>query len=311
MNKKIIFSSGGTGGHIFPTIGVMQYFLKKGYSSILVTDLRGNQYLKNNLEIKSYILNTDTPLNKKNYKKFFSYIKIFLSIIKSLFLLKKEKPNLVFGLGGYVSFPISVAAKMLNIPLIIYENNMVLGRTNSYLLPFAKKILLATDTISNYPPKYKTKIKKVGHVIREDILNYSPLQNKKQNGHFSILVLGGSQGAEIFGIIIPKVIKRMNENGFKIKIYHQCIKNQEEKLKNFYRENNISNNVFEFTGNILEFILKFVPDDIKKEYESYISEKNVEAGRLYLHDSSIWHDAMSFEDNTYQFFIALDINARL
>ena len=48
----------------------------------------------------------------------------------------------------------------------------------------------------------------------------------------------------------------MNENGFKIKIYHQCIKNQEEKLKNFYRENNISNNVFEFTGNILEFILK-------------------------------------------------------
>ena len=162
----------------------------------------------------------------------------------------------MFGLGGYVSFPISVAAKMLNIPLMIYENNMVLGRTNSYLLPFAKKILLATDTISNYPPKYKTKIKKVGHVIREDILNYSPLQNKKQNGHFSILVLGGSQGAEIFGIIIPKVIKRMNENGFKIKIYHQCIKNQEEKLKNFYRENNISNNVFEFTDNILEFILK-------------------------------------------------------
>ena len=48
----------------------------------------------------------------------------------------------------------------------------------------------------------------------------------------------------------------MNENGFKIKIYHQCIKNQEEKLKNFYRENNISNNVFEFTDNILEFILK-------------------------------------------------------
>ena len=54
---------------------------------------------------------------------------------------------------------------------------------------------------------------------------------------------------------------------------------------------------------------KLIWNDIKKEYESYISEKNVEAGRLYLHDSSIWHDAMSFEDNTYQFFIALDINA--
>lgn len=54
---------------------------------------------------------------------------------------------------------------------------------------------------------------------------------------------------------------------------------------------------------------KLVWNDIKKEYESYIPERNIEAGRLYLHDSSIWHDAMSFEDNTYQFFIALNIES--
>ena len=54
---------------------------------------------------------------------------------------------------------------------------------------------------------------------------------------------------------------------------------------------------------------KLVWNDIKKEYESYIPIENIEAGRLYLHDSSIWHDAMSFEDNTYQFFIALSPNA--
>jgi hypothetical protein len=56
---------------------------------------------------------------------------------------------------------------------------------------------------------------------------------------------------------------------------------------------------------------KLVWNDIHKTYESYVPEKNIEAGRLYLHDSSIWHDAMSFEDDTYQFFIALDINANL
>ena len=127
-DKSIILTSGGTGGHIFPAIGIMQYLKKKGYKVKIVTDSRSSQYLKKNSEIKFFILNTDTPLNKKNYKKFFSYIKIFLSIIKSLFILKKEKPNMVFGLGGYVSFPISIASKILNIPLIIYENNFKLDK---------------------------------------------------------------------------------------------------------------------------------------------------------------------------------------
>ena len=51
-NKKIIFSSGGTGGHIFPTLEIVEYFMKKGYQVNIVTDLRGSQYIKNNSQIK-------------------------------------------------------------------------------------------------------------------------------------------------------------------------------------------------------------------------------------------------------------------
>ena len=88
MNKKIIFSSGGTGGHIFPTVSISQFFLKKGYKVVLATDLRGSKYLKKNFQIQSYILNTDTPVGKNLLMKFVSFTKIFLSIIKSLFFLK-------------------------------------------------------------------------------------------------------------------------------------------------------------------------------------------------------------------------------
>ena len=67
-NYKIIFSSGGTGGHIFPTLSAIKYFCKKKYNVVLVTDPRGNKYLEDYKEFKSYILNTDTLFKKKIFK---------------------------------------------------------------------------------------------------------------------------------------------------------------------------------------------------------------------------------------------------
>ena len=254
-NKKIIFSSGGTGGHIFPTLEIVEYFMKKGHQVKIVTDLRGSQYIKNNSQIKLFILNTDTPFNKMYFKKIYSYLKIFLSIIKSLFFLIREKPNLVFGLGGYVSFPLSISARILNISLVIYENNVVIGKTNNFLLPFAKKVLIASDKIYNCPTKYKNKIHLVGHILRKKITDHSLRKEKKRDDSFSIVVLGGSQGAEVFGKSTPLAVKKLKESGYRIKIFHQCIKKQKDSLIDFYNNNKIENNVFEFTDNILEYML--------------------------------------------------------
>ena len=219
MHKKIIFTSGGTGGHIFPAINLMKYFSRKGYDVLLVTDKKGKNFLKKFSKFNSLIINVNSPINKNLIEKILSYSIILYSILKSILILLKEKPVLVFGFGGYVSFPVSFVSKFFRIPLIIYENNYVLGRTNKYLLSFAKKLLIATDTISNCPKKYKNKIVKVGHILREDILNYSSFENKNKSDYFSILILGGSQGAEIFGKIVPEVIKRVQQFGYKINIY--------------------------------------------------------------------------------------------
>ena len=68
MTKKIIFTAGGTGGHIFPAINLMKHFFNKGYDVLIVTDNRGNNFMKNYFEFKSYIINASTPTNK-NYIK--------------------------------------------------------------------------------------------------------------------------------------------------------------------------------------------------------------------------------------------------
>ena len=255
MSKKIIFSGGGTGGHIFPAINLMKHFLDKEYKALLVTDNRGNNFIKNHSEFKSYILNSATPTNKNLFRKFFSYFLIFYSIIRSIIILKKEKPDLIFGFGGYVSFPISFASRFLNLPLIIYENNMILGRANKYLSSFSKKIFLAKKITSNFPEKYKSKTYEVGSILNKNIINRKLIEEKNNEEKFSILVLGGSQGAEIFGIIIPTVVKMINDAGYEVEINQQCIISQKNSIIDFYEKNNIKNYVFEFDKNILKLVL--------------------------------------------------------
>ena len=234
MSKKIIFSGGGTGGHIFPAINLMKHFFDKGYKVLLVTDNRGNNLVKNYSEFKSYILRAGTPTNKNLFQKFFSYFLIFYSMIRSINILKNEKPDLIFGFGGYVSFPISFVSRFFNLPLIIYENNMVLGRANKYLSSFSKKILLAKRVTKNFSEKYKNKTYEVGSILNKNIINYSPFKENENEEKFSILVLGGSQGAEIFGTIIPTVIKMIKDAGHEIEISQQCIIGQKNSIINFY-----------------------------------------------------------------------------
>ena len=254
MSKKIIFSAGGTGGHIFPAINLMKHFSEKGYKVLLVTDKRGNNFFKNYIKFKSYVLKTDTPTNKNFFKKILSFLVIFYSLIRSIIILINEKPNLIFGFGGYVSFPISFVSKFFNSPLVIYENNMVLGRTNEHLAPFAKKILVAKKISKDFPGKYKNKTHQVGSILNKDIINY-PLHKKNNNKeNFSILILGGSQGAEIFGTVIPPVIKIIKDEGYAIEVNQQCTRGQKKLLVDFYKINNIKNYVFEFNKDIATLI---------------------------------------------------------
>ncbi len=254
INKKILIATGGTGGHIFPAYSLSNYFKKKGYLVNLTSDKRGLKYLKNfkdlaPINIYSY------PIDKRNiFKLLFSLLIILFSTLKSFFFLLLNRPSLVFGMGGYSSFPICVAAYILRIKLVIYENNLVIGKTNRYLLPFSKKIFVAFKDLEGVPEKYKNKIFEVGNVIREEIIHSSNQYNKSGNfENLNILVLGGSQAAKIFAEVLPPIFEKIHNNGAKIKIFQQCQINQSKILIDFYKKTKIDSVIFNFTENIKEY----------------------------------------------------------
>ena len=108
--KKILIATGGTGGHIYPAYSLANYLLKKNYIIKLTSDKRGLNFLTD-IKNLNFINIPSSPILKKNLFKFlFSIIIIMYATIKSLTYLIINRPNIVFGMGGYSSFPVCIAA---------------------------------------------------------------------------------------------------------------------------------------------------------------------------------------------------------
>ena len=129
----------GTGGHVFPAYSLANYLTNRNFSVKLTVDERGRNYLKDydNLDLTNI---PSSPLIKNNiFKLLFSTLTNLFSLLKSLFFLFKNKPLIVFGMGGYSSFPICIAASILRIKFIIYENNLIIGKANKVFITFCRK----------------------------------------------------------------------------------------------------------------------------------------------------------------------------
>ena len=254
MKKKILFCGGGTGGHVFPSVSLVNFFEKKEYETVLVIDKRGAKYLKKNFFLHK-ILEIGLPNREGFVNKIFFYLKLILALFNSFLILKKEKPNFVFGLGGYVSLPICLAAKLLNIKILLYEPNLVLGRVNKFFVRFCTKLFTNSDNTFKLSNRYITKCVEVGNILREEIIQQKLSEKNNLDSKKNILILGGSQGAEIFGEVIPNVILDLCKN-YKINVIQQALPKQVNKIKNFYNKNNIENYIFSFHEEIAELISK-------------------------------------------------------
>ncbi len=256
IKKKVLIATGGTGGHIFPAYSLANYLISKNFNVILTTDKRGHKYLKAYTNI-NFVEIPASPLKKKNIiKVFFSVLINFFSLLKSFIFLLFNRPLIIFGTGGYASFPICLAASILKIKFVIYENNMVIGKANKYLLPFAKKIFVSYKELEGIPEKYNKKVIEVGNLIREEIINANLSSEIKKFDQMKILVLGGSQAARVFAEELPKIFEKLKNLKIPFKIFQQCQKNQNERLIEFYRNAGIECEVFNFTNKIIDYYSK-------------------------------------------------------
>ncbi len=156
--KKIIIATGGTGGHVFPAYSLAKHFNEKKIKVEIVTDKRGLRYLNNSEKFKIIKIPTSTFFGKNILRSILSIFFILYSILKSFVLLLFNRPTLIFGMGGYSSFPICITAFILRIPFIIYENNLHIGKANRYLLPYTKRIFVSFKILKVYQKNLRLKL---------------------------------------------------------------------------------------------------------------------------------------------------------
>ena len=251
MKKKILISTGGTGGHVIPAT-VFYEHLKDKFDIIISTDLRGKKYLEDNqYELKII----DTPKLRSNIFVIpLNFFLLFYIFIKSILFLKKKRIEILISTGGYMSLPLCLAAKFLGIKIYLFEPNMVIGRANRFFLKFCEKIYCYSNKIRNFPINYINKIITIKPLIRKKFYSKLTLKEKKYNDQFHIMIMGGSQGAKIFENHIHESIVDLSKK-FKIKVTQQSNSKNIEYLQNFYLKNNIENYIFDFDPNLADLIV--------------------------------------------------------
>lgn len=223
-NKSIVFTGGGSAGHVTPNIAIINE----------ITENLKIQYIgsKNGIE-KELISQMDIPYygissgKLRRYIDFENVMDVF-RVLKGCFeartILKRIKPNLVFSKGGFVSVPVIIAAKSLGIPIFIHESDMTPGLANKISQRFATKIFTSFEETKKFFPESKTKV--VGSPIRKEILNGSAKRGRSFLGFNQsrpiLTVMGGSLGAKKINEVIRL---NMDQLTHQFQIVHLCGKN--------------------------------------------------------------------------------------
>ncbi len=250
----IVLTAGGTGGHVYPAEALAEELLKRGYRLALITDSRGKNNYKGKLaEIPNYAVCAGAIMGKSRWFKIKSLFKTAIGVLQASLFMIKNRPACVVGFGGYASFPAAMAAILLGRDLVLHEQNSVMSRTNRFLAKYAELIALSFSN-TKYAPKNKNLVL-TGMPVRKIIADLSngkyPQRTAAQK--FQLMVLGGSQGAKVFGDVLPEAIGKLPETiQKKMRIYQQCRDCDIAKLEEAYSSVKAEVVVKHFFGNMAE-----------------------------------------------------------
>lgn len=227
--KRLIVMAGGSGGHVFPGIVVAHHLIAQGWQ---VRWLGTENHIESDL-VPKHGIEIDfiriSGLRGKGIKALVSApISIYQAVRQAQLIMRRFQPDVVLGMGGYVSGPGGLAAWLYRIPVVLHEQNAIAGLTNRLLAHTAKTVLQA------FPGAFQN-AEVVGNPLRCNVLALpSPTERMKgREGPLHVLVIGGSQGAQALNEIAPQIAARLGDD---IILWHQIGKGAMEKELHNYKK---------------------------------------------------------------------------
>ncbi len=248
--KKILIMAGGTGGHIFPALATANILKQKGMHIEWLGTEKGmesrlvpeNNYPINYIKISG--------LRGKGIKTLLLLpFRLSRALIQTLGVYRELKPDVVLGMGGFVTGPGGIVGWMMGVPLVLHEQNAIAGMTNKILYRFAKKVLAAFPGAFEQNEESKNKLSIIGNPVRKEIMMLDEPEHRFGNKwknmgieQLNILVVGGSLGSEALNEKIPAALeeiyrtKQFEKSSFdKIHIRHQCGEKNLESTRKYYQ----------------------------------------------------------------------------
>lgn len=235
---KIVFAGGGTGGHFFPIIAVAEAvneLIDKeklvGVEMYYVSDAPFDKDLLAKTHMEFVEIMAGKQRTYKSAKNFLDIFKTLFGCTYAVFKMFALYPDVVFGKGGYASFPSMFAARLLRIPVVIHESDIIPGKVNRWVGDYAQKIAISYPEADKYF-KHKDRIAYTGQPIRKSLTvvpTDDPFEVLGLEPNVPvILVLGGSQGAEKINENLIDIMPRLVE---KCQVIHQTGENNYEWMK--------------------------------------------------------------------------------
>ncbi len=247
MKRKIVIAGGGTGGHLFPGVALAKA-LKGIDITMEITFVGTKQGIESKVlpgegfKLKTII--ASGLLGKRGLNRWVSWSKLPVGAAQSMYFLIRNRPNLVVGVGGYVSAPLVFSAWLLRIPILIHEQNVFPGMANKWLGKIADKVAVSYKESKQFFLKRKVEV--TGNMIHEKLCQPREEFPPPLKQPFGVLILGGSQGAHSINMAMVEALDLLSDRKERLHITHQTGDADYENIKKQYAAKGFSANVMSF-----------------------------------------------------------------
>ena len=223
MTFKIVFTGGGTAGHVTPNIALIDVLKHEGWQIDYIGSADGvEKDMITAINIPYHTVNTGKLRRYFSWKNFIDPLKMMIGIGQSYQLLRTLKPNVVFSKGGFVAFPVVVGAWLNRIPIVAHESDMSPGLANRLSFPFVDQICVTFASAKKHF-KRQDKVEVTGTPIRQELFNGNKASGLARCGFSDekpcLLVIGGSQGARVMNECVRLILDKLCQT---FQVIHLC-----------------------------------------------------------------------------------------